>query len=106
MTMADDQRSQSAAETKMEEPILLVRVLLVRSQQSVLVVEDSSGFLEGDTVLPEIRGNLPRIPFEAKPFHPSRSVGGTDAIGSRCDSRSEYRGSPRLDRGTDGVTRL
>lgn len=74
MTMANDQRSQSTAQAKEEEPILLVRVILVGPQQGVLVVEDSSGLLEGDAVLPEVRGGFPRVPFEPKPFQACSSV--------------------------------
>jgi len=74
MAMADDEGSQSTAQTKEKEPILLGRVFLVGPQQGVLVVEDSSGLLEGYAMLPHIRGGLPRVPFEAKPSHAFNSV--------------------------------
>ena len=66
--MTDDQGSHSTAEPEQKEAILVVGVVIVRTQQSVVVEEGRPGFLEGDTVLPEIRRRLPRIPLEAKPF--------------------------------------
>lgn len=64
----------STAQPEEQKTILVVGMILVRAQEGVFVEKYSPRLLERNTVLPEVRGGLPRIPLEAEPFHARTSV--------------------------------
>ena len=65
--MTDDEQPCSSALPEQQKAIFVGRVLIVKELNCEFVVENRLGFLEGNTVLPEVRGGLGRIPF--KPDH-------------------------------------
>jgi hypothetical protein len=62
------------AEAEDDESVLVVGVMVVRTQQGIFVQEHCPRFLEGHTVLSAVRSRLPLVPFEAKPTHACLSV--------------------------------
>ena len=62
--MADQEKVSATAHAEHEKALLVRGVRLVVELDGELVVEDGLGFLEGNTMLPEVRGSLSWIPVE------------------------------------------
>lgn len=67
LTVANEEKMSSAAHAEHEKAFLFRGVRLIVELDSELVVEDSLGFLKGNTVLPEVRGGLGRVPAISTP---------------------------------------
>jgi hypothetical protein len=72
--MAHDEHPHPSAETQENKPILLDRMILVRTQQGALVEKYCLGFLERHALLSAVFRRFPRIPLEPQSVHACRSV--------------------------------
>ena len=64
LAVADQEKVGTTAHAKHEEAILIYRVRIVVKLHGKLVIEDRLGLLEGDAMLPEVRGGLGWIPVK------------------------------------------
>lgn len=67
--MAHDQRSQGAAESQEDEPILLLGVIRIGDQQGALVKKHGMSFVKGDAVSSTVCRILPVVPLEPDRCH-------------------------------------
>ena len=66
--MANDKSAKIRADTQQNESVVAFLVRIVK-EDGAIIKEDRLGLLEGDSVLPLIRGALAWIPFESNVRH-------------------------------------
>jgi len=66
--MTHDQSPQLDAQPEQNEPVLLVGMLLVRTEQRIFVEEHGPGLVESHAVLSAVDRRLSLVPFEPKSF--------------------------------------
>ena len=69
LTVDDHQDPQGAAEPDEDETFLAVRVVGIRDDETLGILEDRTGLVEADPVLAEIGGCLGGFPFKAELAH-------------------------------------
>ena len=69
IAMRDDKHSERGAQAEEGEPILVGGMIGVDQEDSLLVCEDSLGFVERDAMLSDVLSSLCGVPLEAKVIH-------------------------------------
>ena len=62
-------QSELNAETQKNETVFIIRMLGVCDDPRVVIEKRGFSLVEGNTVLPQVLGSFPSVPFEREPRH-------------------------------------
>lgn len=67
--MANNKHTQLETDAEQNEPVFVVRMIRIKEHDSVLIIERSLCFLEGNVMFPGICLVLSIIPYEPQLYH-------------------------------------